>query len=66
MAEILNHKDVHFNSEVIQLRKWKNNTDYPSETKAYFSDGVHPSKLTYKIWGEEVAKFITNNNIILQ
>ena len=30
----------------------------------FFSDGVHPSKLTYKLWAENVGEFILKNKII--
>ena len=30
----------------------------------FFSDGVHPSKLTYGMWAENVGEFILAKNIL--
>ena len=64
---IINKENVFYNDEIITLKQWskKHNLDY-SNSKTYFSDGVHPSELTYKLWGKEMATFITkklNNKI---
>jgi lysophospholipase L1-like esterase len=59
---IINKKNVYYNNEVVTLKAWSKKHSLPSNnSKIYFSDGVHPSKLTYHVWGEEMAKFIKTN-----
>lgn len=56
-----NKKNVFYNNEVITLEKWSKKHTLPNNnSKIYFSDGVHPSELTYNIWGKEIALFITS------
>ena len=58
---IKNKENVYYNNEVVTLKAWSKRHSLPSNnTKIYFSDGVHPSKLTYHVWGEEMAGFIKN------
>lgn len=52
--------NVYYNNEVITLKEWSKKHSLPANnTKIYFSDGVHPSELTYKVWGKEMGAFIT-------
>lgn len=54
--------NVYYNNEIITLREWsKRNSLSSNNSKIYFSDGVHPSELTYKVWGKEMANFIKKN-----
>jgi lysophospholipase L1-like esterase len=50
---------MYYNNEVITLKTWsKRNTLPTNDSKLYFSDGMHPSELTYKVWGKETGLFI--------
>ena len=54
-----NKSNVYYNNEIVTLKKWSKRHSLPTDnTKLYFSDGVHPSKLTYHVWGEEMGDFI--------
>jgi lysophospholipase L1-like esterase len=56
---IKNKENVYYNNEIVTLKNWSKRHALPSNnSKIYFSDGVHPSKLTYHVWGEEMANFI--------
>jgi lysophospholipase L1-like esterase len=57
-------KNVHFNNEIIEFKVWKERYQIESDATAFFSDGVHPSKLTYQIWGKDMATFILNTKKI--
>jgi lysophospholipase L1-like esterase len=35
-----------------------------AEKSDFFSDGVHPSLLTYQTWAQDVARKISNEKII--
>ena len=56
---ITNKENVYYNDEIVTLKTWSKRHSLPSSnSKIFFSDGVHPSKLTYHVWGKEMAKFI--------
>ncbi len=61
---IKQHNNVHYNSLVIRLKDWIHKVPGPIKANTFFSDGVHPSQLTYKLWAEETAHFIFRNNIL--
>lgn len=48
---------LHYFDYVVLIEEWfrKGETNDPS---AFFSDGVHPSALTYMLWGQDTARFI--------
>ncbi len=50
---------------VITLEEWIEGYEEANEPSDFFSDGVHPSPLTYKLWGGETARFI-NDEILSQ
>ena len=54
-----NKSNVYYNNEIVTLKKWSKRHSLPTDnSKLYFSDGVHPSKLTYHVWVEEMGDFI--------
>ncbi len=58
-------KNVFYNSEVIRLEDWIHLLMDSKSPDEFFSDGVHPSKLTYQTWGREFARFIQQTGIKL-
>jgi lysophospholipase L1-like esterase len=46
---------VHYNDQKIPLRDWRTRMNLKPED--FFSDGVHPSKLTYGLWASELSSF---------
>ena len=56
--KVKNNKNVHFNNEIISIKTWKEKYKIKGNSTTFFSDGVHPSKLTYQIWGKDMATFI--------
>jgi lysophospholipase L1-like esterase len=56
---INNKSNVYYSNEVITLKEWSQRNALPTNNaKIYFSDGVHPSELTYNVWGKEMGLFI--------
>lgn len=54
---IKDHPNIYFDPQKIDLNYWLNK--YPGHQKEeFYSDGVHPSSLTYQIWGAELAELI--------
>lgn len=59
---IKRYNNVHFNQEIIRLDEWLVKLNLESYNRSdFFSDGVHPSKLTYQIWGKDMADYILNH-----
>ena len=52
-------KNTYYMSRPISLKEWEEKAPPGAGVVAFFSDGVHPSKLTYKLWAEEAGAFIT-------
>lgn len=48
-------KGVHYNDKKFRLKDWRKRLNRKDED--FFSDGVHPSKLTYGLWASELAAF---------
>ncbi|WP_102261139.1 SGNH/GDSL hydrolase family protein [Mesobacillus jeotgali] len=46
---------VHYNDKKIRLSDWRKRMSLKPED--FFSDGVHPSKLTYGLWASELSSF---------
>ena len=51
-------EQVYYNEEVINLDIWKKRYSITGDVAEFFSDGVHPSELTYKTWGKDFAKYL--------
>ena len=47
--------------EKITFEEWSKRYDVETSEQNFFSDGVHPSKLTYQVWAKDVASNIFNN-----
>ncbi len=58
------YEQVHFSDEKISFQKWLRHAPPNSKIKDFFSDGVHPSRLTYKIWGQEMFKYLQSKGLI--
>lgn len=58
-------ENVYYNNEVIDLQVWQKRHHLQGLPKdIFFSDGVHPSPITYQYWAKETADFICKNNIL--
>lgn len=56
-------KVFYFNDK-ITLEKWMHKFDAHLTVKDFFSDGVHPSAVTYGVWGNEIAGFVLKKEIL--
>lgn len=62
---VANYQNVVYFDETITLKGWINKFELSAEKEAFFSDGVHPSKLTYQTWAKDIAnKVFSDENII--
>lgn len=55
------YTDVHFDNSKITLKQW---VTAERPVGALFSDGVHPSGLTYQLWANELGTFVLENGIL--
>ncbi len=50
-----NHRNVFFFGDKITLKGWIEKFQLKDKKEDFFSDGVHPSKLTYQTWAKDIA-----------
>lgn len=55
---VKNWERVFFMSEPITLQAWSARYGLGGSTSRFFSDGVHPSALTYRLWAKDTATFL--------
>lgn len=55
---VKNLPNVFYFGEIITLKDWAERYELPQEPQAFFSDGVHPSQLTYQTWAKDIAQRI--------
>lgn len=59
LSEVVDvNNNVYFSSEVIDLSVWTKRYKVKNEKSDFFSDGVHPAKLTYQVWAKDFANFL--------
>lgn len=56
LATASKFEGVHYSDTKIRVRDWK--AKFDRDDGAFFSDGVHPSKLTYGLWAKELSSFV--------
>ncbi|MDW3193671.1 MAG: SGNH/GDSL hydrolase family protein [Cytophagales bacterium] len=55
---VQNQSQVAYHHQVITFEQWKRNFNIEAKDEDFFSDGVHPSKLTYQTMARDMAHFI--------
>ncbi len=59
-----NNNQVYFMSKEINHKNWSHRIDPGLTMNDLFCDGVHPSKLSYEVWGREIADYVVENRLI--
>lgn len=62
--EIKNHPNAYFHHQIVTLESWRNQTGKELPAEAFFSDGVHPSRLNYELWGKDFGTWVVNERIL--
>jgi lysophospholipase L1-like esterase len=57
---------TYYNNRVIRINEWKGKISGYETNEKLFSDGVHPSKLAYQIWANEMVIFVLKNAEIIE
>jgi lysophospholipase L1-like esterase len=50
--------NTYFMSDKVSWEEWQKYLEPGQDKSDFYSDGVHPSALTYRIWGEQIGRFI--------
>lgn len=58
--------NVYFSSRIITIREWITRLDVGASPADFFSDGVHPSRLTYQAWAKDLAAFACENAAVAE
>ena len=56
---------VYYYGDIITFEDWMEKLQIDAKKSDFFSDGVHPSKLTYQAWGKDIAVRVANENKIV-
>jgi lysophospholipase L1-like esterase len=56
--------NVFYYARVITLEDWRDRLGVSAPPADFFSDGVHPSALTYQVWAQDVAGYIRRLGIL--
>jgi lysophospholipase L1-like esterase len=62
--EVAPRANVFFNHEILHLAEWADRLGLPPDPKPFFSDGVHPSRLTYQTWARDFAAFLMRERVV--
>lgn len=57
-------QNVYYVDQAVDFNSWLKQTPGNLDVNDFFSDGVHPSELTYELWGKEIATFVDQQNIL--
>lgn len=55
---VTNHENAYYFGDTITLSGWIEKFGLKKKKEDFFSDGVHPSKLTYQTWAKDIAREI--------
>jgi lysophospholipase L1-like esterase len=61
---ITKQEDIFYHEAFFREKIWEERAQLALPIDAYFSDGVHPSKLTYEIWAENMSEFIVKHDLV--
>ena len=58
------YSHVYCNDERIEFEVWRDRYNVDADVSTLFSDGVHPSQLTYQLWGQDMADFVQEQGVL--
>ncbi|MBO9698851.1 MAG: SGNH/GDSL hydrolase family protein [Sporocytophaga sp.] len=59
-----NNDQVYFMNKEINYKNWSHRISPGLTKNDLFCDGVHPSKLSYEVWGMEIGEYVVENKLI--
>ncbi len=61
---VVRYENVYYFGEIINIDTWRSRYSIDPLKAEFFSDGVHPSKLTYQTWAKDIATGILRDQSI--
>lgn len=62
-SQILRNENIYFPTHKVDIKKWMKLLDDHQTIADFFSDGIHPSELTYKMWAKESVQFLLDSKL---
>ena len=59
------NKNIYFPTNKVDIQKWMQLLNDNQTIADFFSDGIHPSELTYKMWAKESVQFLLDSKLKL-
>ena len=61
---VSSQENVFYYDDIITLDHWKKHLQLSNPISDFFSDGVHPSKLTYQVWAKDFCNFLIREEVM--
>lgn len=62
-SQTLKYQNIYFPTAKVDLEKWMKLLNDNQTISDFFSDGIHPSELTYKMWAKESVQFLLDSKL---
>ncbi len=59
---VVDFDGVYYNARRITWEDWNERLGVSGDAQDFFSDGVHPSKMTYQVWARDFAGFLLDQD----
>lgn len=56
---------IYYHGHRLTLSEWRDRHGIESHPTTFFSDGVHPTALTYQLWAKDFAAFLWDKEVLL-
>ena len=60
---ISKNKNIYYPPQKIKIEEWMGKLNENQTIFDFFSDGVHPSELTYELWAKDCVQYLATSNI---
>ena len=57
------NKNIYFPTNKVDIQKWMKLLNDNQTISDFFSDGIHPSELTYNMWAKESVQFLLDSKL---
>ena len=65
LKTVIKHfNQVHYASEKIEFKNWIKRFPDVNNKSDFFSDGVHPSKITYQLWASSICDYVMKSKLL--
>lgn len=61
---IQEYPNCYYDHRILKLEDFTNEDEVSKDKKELFSDGIHPSELTYRLWANRFAQFIASKRTL--